>query len=887
MPAPKFARMTDPVSRLNEALDGRYRIERQLGEGGMATVYLAEDVRHGRKVALKVLKPELAAVVGAERFLAEIRTTAGLQHPHILPLHDSGEADGLLFYVMPYVEGESLRERLDREKQLPVDEAVGIVRKVAGALQAAHERGVVHRDVKPANVLLSQGEPLVADFGIALAVQHAGGGRLTETGLSLGTPYYMSPEQALADRDPDARSDVYSLACVLYETLTGEPPFTGGTAQAVLGRILTADPTRPTELRRAVPPGVEAALLRALEKTPADRYSSAADFARALGGEGDAVAPSPVGPASGLRRPSVAAGAAVAGLVGLGAGALVGAGLATGPGARDVGLPYAAPVAGGMTTPAFAVAGDGSFIVYEGGTGAATQLWYRSLVGDEARPIAGTEGASWTPRISPDGRRVAFVSESTLRIAPIAGGVVTTVAEVEGPVGGRWQDDGLIFFSDGDGRLLRWIDPESGPVRELAVEYCLLPVPMSEADVLCGGGGDKFGFVRRLDESVFSSRMLRQAGPEGTRRLRGSQFRVIDEDYVTYTSIDGTLMATRFLDRDSLLVGRSVALVPNVRRQTYTGAGEYDLTDDGTLVYVEGANAEVGRLVRNDLRGGRSELPGEPAAHLRFAPGPDGRRLASVVEGIQDQELRIYDLSTGSFQVLAQHPWIGYPMWGPDGDHVVYPRSPDDGSDAEYLVLHRFDAADRPRVVLELETSRGLQPASYLSPDSLVLGVGDAESSVLLIDPTRDPAWVEELGVNALFVGVSPDRRWFAWANTEEEIVYLEPWPARDRRWEVARDVIEPRWLSDNTLIFFSADEVLDMPISRLSLEPGSDPPVGTTRVVVEDPRRADTPGWSVAITPDDALVYLQMPERLEGSYVRVVPGWVREMKRAVDDANR
>jgi len=186
--------MTDPITRLNSALEGRYRIERQLGEGGMATVYLARDLKHNRNVALKVLKPELAAVVGAERFLAEIETTANLQHPHILPLFDSGEADSFLFYVMPYVEGESLRERLDREHQLPVDEAVRIATNVAEALDYAHSHGVIHRDIKPANILLQAGKPLLSDFGIALAVGAAGGGRLTETGLSLGTPHYMSPE---------------------------------------------------------------------------------------------------------------------------------------------------------------------------------------------------------------------------------------------------------------------------------------------------------------------------------------------------------------------------------------------------------------------------------------------------------------------------------------------------------------------------------------------------------------------------------------------------------------------------------------------------------------------------------------------------------------------
>ena len=211
------------IDRLNAALSGRYRIESELGEGGMATVYLADDIKHERKVALKVLKPELAAVVGAERFLAEIKTTANLTHPHILPLHDSGEADSFLYYVMPYIEGETLRERIDRDKQLPVDEALGIATAVANALHTAHEHGVVHRDIKPGNILLQGGEPVVADFGIALAVGAASGTRLTETGLSVGTPYYMSPEQATGDQTVGPASDTFALACVLYEMLVGEP----------------------------------------------------------------------------------------------------------------------------------------------------------------------------------------------------------------------------------------------------------------------------------------------------------------------------------------------------------------------------------------------------------------------------------------------------------------------------------------------------------------------------------------------------------------------------------------------------------------------------------------------------------------------------------------
>ncbi|HVA57276.1 MAG TPA: serine/threonine-protein kinase, partial [Gemmatimonadaceae bacterium] len=249
----------------------------------MATVYLAEDLKHDRKVALKVLRPELAAVIGAERFLSEIKTTANLQHPHILALFDSGEAGGFVYYVMPYVEGESLRDRLDREKQLPVDDAVRIASEVADALEYAHGHGIIHRDIKPENVLLHGGHALVADFGIALAVSRSDGAtRMTETGMSLGTPTYMSPEQAMGEKEISARSDVYALGAMLYEMLVGDPPFTGSTAQAIVAKVLTAAPASITEQRHTVPPYVDGAVLRALEKLPADRFASAAQFAAAL-----------------------------------------------------------------------------------------------------------------------------------------------------------------------------------------------------------------------------------------------------------------------------------------------------------------------------------------------------------------------------------------------------------------------------------------------------------------------------------------------------------------------------------------------------------------------------------------------------------------------------
>src|SRR4249919_1558239 len=276
----------DAIARLTASLSDRYRLERELGQGGMATVYLAEDLKHGRKVAIKVLHPELSAVIGGERFLSEIKTTASLQHPHILGLIDSGEADGLLYYVMPFIEGETLRARLTREKQLPVDDTIRLTKEVASALEFAHKRGIVHRDIKPENILLQDGQALVADFGIALAVQQAGGSRMTQTGMSLGTPAYMSPEQAMGERELGARSDVYALGAMTYEMLTGEPPFTGLNSQATVAKVLTESPRPMRPARPSVPPAVEHAVLTALQKLPADRYGSAKDFADALDGKG-------------------------------------------------------------------------------------------------------------------------------------------------------------------------------------------------------------------------------------------------------------------------------------------------------------------------------------------------------------------------------------------------------------------------------------------------------------------------------------------------------------------------------------------------------------------------------------------------------------------------
>ena len=450
--------MTDPVTRLNTALEGRYAIERELGEGGMATVYLSEDLKHHRKVALKVLKPELAAVVGAERFLAEIEVTANLQHPNILPLHDSGEADGFLFYVMPYVEGDTLKDRLDREHQLPVGDAVQIATDMGEALGYAHRQGVIHRDIKPANVLLLEGTPVISDFGIALAVGAAGGGRLTETGLSLGTPHYMSPEQAMGDQNVGPQTDTYALGCVLYEMLVGEPPYTGPNAQAVLGQIITGEAVSAVEKRSSVPPNVDGAIRKALEKLPADRFTSAQDFVRALGDEhfryGELVAGA--GEAVGGRHwKRIAVGASTVAAV-----TMVGFGWsllrpdAPRPVTRvSVDIPedqFFHPIGGDLD-----LSRDGALLVYRGvGDEGRSQLWTRRLDALDATPIRDTDNAQY-PAISPDGEEVAFQSGGAIRVVPLQGGVSRTLTE-GGVCCPAWSPDGAwLYYTDSSQGLSR------------------------------------------------------------------------------------------------------------------------------------------------------------------------------------------------------------------------------------------------------------------------------------------------------------------------------------------------------------------------------------------------------------------------------------------------
>jgi len=441
--------MSGDLEQLTAALAGRYQVERRIGAGGMAVVYLARDLKHKRNVAVKVLNSDLAAVIGSERFLGEIQVTANLHHPHLLPLFDSGEVDGMLYYVMPYIEGETLRQRLVRERQLSVEDALRITTAIGSALDYAHRQGVIHRDLKPENVLMHDGEPLVMDFGIALAVSHAGGTRITQSGISLGTPHYMSPEQATGSEHIDARSDLYSLGAMLYEMLTGDPPHTGSTIQSVIAKVLTDRPTSLRAARDSVPMHVDAAVQRALAKLPADRFASVAEFTTALATPGTGAVAVPSGIEGALPAPQRftlpvraglwAAGLLAAGLIGYVVTPAGGTTAASHPAQFAVALPDSATIP--PVSRAVAVSRDGNWLAMIGSrTGAGGQLFLRPMAEMLMQPVRGTELAQ-SPSFSPDGSHVLFAVGSRLMKVPTQGGNVLPVAD-SASAQASWGDRG-------------------------------------------------------------------------------------------------------------------------------------------------------------------------------------------------------------------------------------------------------------------------------------------------------------------------------------------------------------------------------------------------------------------------------------------------------------
>jgi eukaryotic-like serine/threonine-protein kinase len=877
-----------PVDRLTAQLADRYRIERELGAGGMATVYLAFDVRHARKVALKVLRPELAAVIGAARFLAEIKTTANLQHPHILSLHDSGEIDGSVYYVMPFVDGESLRDRLAREKQLPLADALRIASQVADALQYAHAHGVIHRDIKPENILLHDGHAVVADFGIALAARSADS-RMTETGMSLGTPHYMSPEQAMGERDLDARTDVYALGCVLYEMLTGQPPFTGPTAQSIVAKVITERAVPPSTLRSAVNSQLDEAVLTALEKLPADRFESAAKFASAIAESAAAPRGARAQRTSDARprvRRAVAVGLALVAVSLLAAAGWVkarGSASSIAPTVYDAALPDSAPMSFsgpvdqpgyGTATTNISISADGAFAVYPVVHGESSVLWSRSLRDASGGPIAGTEGGL-SAQISPDGSRVAFVAAGKAMVVPIGGGTPKQLHVVGTPVTLQWLSPRRLLALHSDGQRLAWLDPETGLTKEIAIARCTIGklVPAS-GELLCGLNRNAW----MLDTVSGKQRYIASRGSDGTPAglAHGTDFRLVEGKYVVYVSTSGDLSAASY-DARSAVLGRSVVLVPGVRREA-AGPAQYDISASGTLVYVPGEDAQVVHVVTMKPGQPAQPLPIGPDIFQRFDLSRDRRWLAGVVIGPQSQELRIYDLKDGQSFTWLRARAIRHALWNRDGTRLlVYMRD----SARAFIVYGSPASANPPDTLASAPLTTPLAETMDFVDDHTALGEYPAMSRAVRIDPAARPLRFDTLALEPAFMSVSPNGKLLCYQDRDGRIM-VTSFPLKPERIQIAAQGVEPLWLSDAEVLYRSG---VSWYSSRVN--PTTGEPTGSPTLWARDPRFSDTAGWSNRLSWDGGIIYVQGPEQSSARYLRVVPNWVARMKAAVDSVGR
>jgi serine/threonine-protein kinase len=817
------------IERLDAALGDRYHIERELGAGGMATVFLADEPKHSRKVAIKVLHPELSAVIGAERFLTEIRTTANLQHPHILPLFDSGEADGLLFYVMPFVDGESLRQRLDRERQLPVKEAVRITDGIASALDYAHRQGIIHRDIKPANILLHDGQPLVADFGIALALTAAGrSGRMTETGLSLGTPHYMSPEQASGEGTLDPRSDVYALGCVLYEMLVGDPPFPGSSPQAVLARVLTTEADRTRTHRASVPPHVDAVVARAMERIPADRFDSIGEMRGALQDEAFRHGVAATDVADAPAGASRAMTAAVALLSVLSVVLLITTWVGWRRGSPSGDAPYRVldldvPEGGWVPRDGFDLSPDGRMLAI---IDSANTLRIVPTDGSPPRSVPGAQQA-FLPKFSLDGTQLAFgrwgagAEPRLFRTASDGSGALVEVGPLPWP-DWTWGPGGTLYFGTQDG--IRRYPAEGGTaetppqpagfigevLQSLPDGRVLVEVPRVPNGVEIALWDPATGAVATLDN---------QPDPVGTidARARGG--------LLFWTDVNSTLFVARFDPDGAGVESPPVRLVDGIVRGVVGSL--FTVGEDGTLLTVTGVDAQGGRgenIGWVDLDG-NIELIHEPWAEEfqdfdHAAPSPDGRWIAVEVDasaregGDERPEIWVLDALQRqsyrlTFEGIARHP-----EWLPDG-RIIYLR---DGLDEmSSVVAQPYDRSGSEEVLLDPGTpivDFSVSPDgarilySQFGPES-----DGADVIIAPLDGSAEPERWLEGGFDEYAPAISPDGAWAAYVSTETGLpqVYVRSFPVPGRPWRLSQDRGEsPTWGVGPDRLYFRSGSTME-----------------------------------------------------------------------------
>jgi serine/threonine-protein kinase len=922
--------MSEQLDRLTAALAGRYRVERQIGAGGMATVYLAEDLKHRRRVAVKVLRPELAAMLGAERFLREIEIAARLQHPHILPLYDSGRAGApdssggpseLLFYVMPYVDGESLRDRLNREQQLSVEDTLQLTREIADGLGYAHEQGIVHRDIKPENILLSNGHALIADFGIARAVREAGGERLTETGLSLGTPEYMSPEQATGTRQIDARSDVYALACVVYEMLVGEPPHTGPNAQAIIAKVLTQPVPSVRGVRETVPLPMDGAIAKALAKLPADRFASAREFGEALQTSLSSGA-MPTVPTAAPRSRWIWPAVALTGIVAIVALMFWGPWRGGGSTAPSAGVFHLSTkieplaVTAHAPAPAVALSPDGTQLAYVAGEGGVGQIYLRRLDGPAAvTPVPGAANAQ-VPFFSPDGEWLGFVSDGRLRKVSLADGTAATLGDAVEMHGADWNPDGRIVLGGaaGNGWGLSVIDSDGGP-QEMLIDptdvvvgavWLLYPTWLPDGDgvlfTTSGGAGESV-HVAVVDVSTGRQHVVLEGGGAA---------RYVPTGHLVYSQ-DGGLFAVPFDVAERTVTGTPVRVVNDALMGfPYEPAlAHFAVAPSGTLVYLSSSGGDfVGeRLAWVDRDGtsetieGLFETGAEPTSPWGPRVSPDGRRVLFWSPSIepptntigQAGNVWMYSLDREALtKITIERPDFFWSIWTPDGASIVSIGA-ETGSRAGNLYSRRADGMGEPTRLTTADEGQWHQPFS-ITADGEVLLYQQSEQGrsfdiwALPLTSGGPPQVVLDGPEETMLPAISPDGRWLAYSvlGAQGDRVFVTDFPETRGRWQVATNGFAPLWSPDGRELYYQ-QQTAEGHIAVYAVEVADAPTFTagrTTRLFQGKYVPSIIFGRSYDITPDGTR-FLMVHQSAGGEVLTnlsVVVNWFAELERLVEN---
>jgi tRNA A-37 threonylcarbamoyl transferase component Bud32/Tol biopolymer transport system component len=876
------------MTRLTAALADRYRIEREIGQGGMATVFLAEDLRHRRKVAIKVVHPELSAVIGSDRFLKEIELTANLQHPHILPLFDSGDVNGQLYYVMPFVDGETLRSRLDREQQLPVGDAVRIACEVADALAYAHKRGVVHRDIKPENVLLQDGHALVADFGIALAVQQAGAGRLTQTGLSLGTPQYMSPEQAMGERAVDLRTDIYALGAVTYEMLAGEPPFTGPTAQAIIARAMTERPRALSSVRETLPMAVNDAVMVALAKLPADRFASASDFADALVREGSAASAG-APPAGAVKQSTrwIPAATLAAGLL-IGAVAVFSAmrtpvtvGDATEPRFWSITLPDSAPFVGAhdpldIYTRSIDISADGRLVAWTTRRDSSTtSIWQMRTDLGTFGPVPGAVGGA-IPTFSPDGGTLAFAVGDEVRKVELNTGVTTTIGKRTQLNALYWPSANRIISASYNGCLFT-ASPNSEGFSAIARMGCLTAAGgVTSGDDTHGLLASIGGILSLLDVQTGVSRPLRLASAGDTSSastlVAGEMPRLLDGTHLIFLR-DSTLYAA-IVDLASARMTTAPRQVLTGVRHEASGAGggaQFAVSRSGTLVWVSGGDAGVSRFVILRPDGGAADTLAVPMANVNsYALSADGQRLAYTISlpgnasvlRIVDRRRNVVDSARFPIDLQVAN-WV-------DADSALsFGITTTREHGRKYGVVRGLSTTMR------VDTS-GLQYVSSSRDGQLRCSVEG------VLWPTASPRDSVRFDTHGNWCRISPDGQHVSWDDAEGlNVAPTTRNAAAARRRIGPPGANEARWSADGrSLLYRTGNKWLAVPS-----EPAPNGQLVPPRLVLKGTYNQAWASWD--LTPDGRLLLLKGELPVRAAHINVLTNFPRFVDEKLKGAAR